>query len=124
MTTATSSTSKVWHCGRCRNAYKTEPATPSACRCPEPVATMRPTYVTETAVAEQPRRKLHAAGELDQVRARFCRKGKQVSVTITGTVEQVWTANGANLTLIIETSDGRRFAVQPEAGDVLTEPTN
>lgn len=121
---ATSSTTKVWYCGRCRRAYKTEPASESACRCPVPVATMRPTYVTETAVADHPRRKLHSAGEPDQVRAQFARRGKRVAVTITGTVDQAWTANGEDLTLIVETDDGRRFAVRPEAGDVLAEPTN
>ena len=113
------STYRVWSCGRCRNAYKTIPASQeTGCRCPEPIPTLSPTYVT--VMASAPRRKLHPAGPQDEIRARFARRGKRVSVTVTGTVTDAWLANG-DLWMIVDTDDRRRITVRPSAGDALTE---
>lgn len=112
-------TYRVWSCGRCRKPYKSIPAQENGCTCPVPVPTLRPTYVT--VMAATPRRKLHAAGPRDKLRARFARRGKRVTVTITGKVSDAWTADG-DLWLIVETDDGRRISVRPSTGDQLAEP--
>jgi hypothetical protein len=119
--TETTTVVLTWNCGNCRKACRTEPASKPRCRCPEPVAAIRPQRCTITQYAAPPRPAVRPAGSLDEARARFARRGKRVTVTFTGTVVDATIANGEHLTLFVEDADGRRHAINPLNGFTVTE---
>lgn len=111
----------TWRCGRCEKPYRTEPASKPQCRCPEPVAAIRP---HRCAISHQPaphRPAVRPVGPLDEARARFARRGRRVTVTFTGTVVDATVANGEHLTLFVEDENGRRHAIDPLGPFTVTE---
>lgn len=103
----------TWRCGRCEQPYRTEPASKPLCRCPEPVAAIRPHRCTVTQYTAPPRPAVRAVGPLDEARARFMRRGKRVTVTFTGTVVDGFVANGKKIVLFVEDETGHRHAIDP-----------
>jgi hypothetical protein len=118
--TETTAVTLEWSCGRCRKPYRTVPESKKQCRCPEPVAALRP-HRTVVTVLPSTRRPLRPAGPLDEARARFGRRGTRVTVTFTGTVVGGSIANGEHLTLIVEDAEGHRHAIDPLGPFTVTE---
>lgn len=127
MTTAASA-HKVWYCRACRCAARVEPADPNfplACRCRQPVLPLRPTRVS--VYQAPPARHLQALTEEEARLRSLSRRGTRVRVTYEGQIAEAWTATGMDgakhPTFIVETSDGRRHAVNPELPGVHIERT-
>lgn len=119
-TTETETVTLVWECGRCDKVIRAVPEQKRTCRCGDPVRPLRPRQTRVTQMHAPPRRRLRPANSRDELVAEFARRGKRVQVTFTGQVVEAYTANGEDLTLIVELDNGRRVAVKPEEGDRIT----
>ncbi|GHJ21676.1 hypothetical protein [Streptomyces albus] len=124
-TPTTEATCDAWYCGRCRSAYKVEPELfAPACRCPQPVYTLRPTRITQMAAVPS---RLRAVTDEDARLRSLARKGRRVRVTLDAEVAEVFRCYvggreaDATLTFIVTTADGRRHAVEPAVPGVHIE---